>query len=62
MISRTLARRLERLEARLRPDAPLVLKILVTRIGGPDKIIELVLNKPNGWRRGFWDRKREGFG
>jgi hypothetical protein len=62
MISRTLARRLERLEARLMPDAPLVLKILVTRIGGPDQIVELVLNKPSRWRRGFWDRTREGFG
>jgi hypothetical protein len=54
MIGRSPARRMERLEVRLTPDAPLVLKVLVTRVGGSDKTIELVLNERNGARRGFW--------
>ena len=41
-MSKTLARRLERLAAR---ETPRVLKILVTRIGGLNRTIELVLNE-----------------
>ena len=50
---RSLPRRLQRLEVRLIPSDPPVLTILVTRVGGPDKIIELVLNEPRGGRPGF---------
>lgn len=46
-----LARRLERLEAELRPNNEGVLKINVTRIGQPDRIIELRLPEPRNWRR-----------
>jgi hypothetical protein len=51
---RNFPRRLQRLEVRLIPSAPLVLKILVTRVGGPDKIIGLALNEPHGRWRGVW--------
>jgi hypothetical protein len=51
---RSFPRRLQRLEVRPIPSAPLVLKILVTRVGGADKIIELVLNEPHRRRQGFW--------
>jgi hypothetical protein len=44
-LKRNIARRLERLIAREMPKAPRVLKILVTRIGGPNRTIELVLNE-----------------
>lgn len=47
MVSKTLARRLDRLAARETPNSPLVLKILLTRVGGPDKTIELVLDERN---------------
>jgi hypothetical protein len=60
MVSKTPARRLERLAARETPNSPRVLKILVTRVGGPDRTIELVINEPNDLRRGFWQSNREG--
>jgi hypothetical protein len=50
---RNLPKRLERLEACLKPRAPRVLKILVTRVGEPDGVVELVLPEPNR-RRLFW--------
>jgi hypothetical protein len=54
MISRRVSTRLERLEEERTSDAPEVLKILVTRVGGPDKIIRLALNEPHGRWRGVW--------
>jgi hypothetical protein len=50
---RNLPKRLERLEACLKPRAARVLKILVTRVGEPDEVVELVLPAPNR-RRLFW--------
>jgi hypothetical protein len=52
-MTRNLPKRLERLEAYLKPSAPRVLKILVTRVGEPDEVVELVLPDPNRRRR-FW--------
>ena len=58
MSSKNLSRRLERLEAELAPARdPEVLKITVTRIGAPDRTIELQLKKPTGRRRP-WQRNR----
>jgi hypothetical protein len=52
MSSKNLSRRLERLEAELAPDVnPQVLTITVTRIGEPDRTIELQLKKPTRRRR-----------
>ena len=59
MSSRNLARRLERLEARLTPssDDRRVLKITLTCIGGPDKVMEMRGIKPNyRWRNGGRER------
>jgi hypothetical protein len=55
MITRTLARRLERLEAGLAPpdDEP-ALRILVTSPGQPDQIIEVHGDKNAGRRRRPW--------
>jgi hypothetical protein len=53
MVSKTLARRLERLAARDMPNSPRVMKILVTRIGQPDRIIELPHTKPIDQRQGL---------
>ena len=50
-MSSRLARRLERLEAHLAPDASEVLKVTITRIGQPDRIIEVRLPQPDGRRR-----------
>jgi len=58
-MTRNLSRRLDRLITREIPRAPRVLQILVTRIGQPDETIELVLDKPNELRRGFWQDNRE---
>jgi len=55
---RNLARRLERLESELAPTVkPEVLTITVTRIGVPDRTIELQLKKPTRRRRP-WQRNR----
>lgn len=54
MMSKNVSRRLERLAAWETPNSPRVLKILVTRIGGPDQTIELVLDERDDLRRGFW--------
>ena len=58
IITAKVKRRLERLEARPSPTASRVLTILVTRVGGPDRTIELVLNKPKlqFWRNQERDR------
>jgi hypothetical protein len=59
MITKNLARRLERLEAELAPpsDGP-VLTITVTRIGQPDKIIEVHGMAPANRRRRPWSPRR----
>ena len=59
MITRTLARRLERLEAYLAPpdDKP-ALTIVVTSVGRPDRIIELRGIKPTDRRRRPWSPRR----
>jgi hypothetical protein len=44
-MKRNITLRPERLIARKMPKTPRVLRILVTRIGGPNRTIELVLNK-----------------
>ena len=59
MMSKALSRRLEHLAARETPNSRRVLKILVMRIGGPDKTIELVINEPNDLRRGFEQGNQE---
>lgn len=59
MVSKTLSRRLEHLAARETPTSPRGLKILVTRVDGPDETIELVISEPNDLRRGFWQGNRE---
>jgi hypothetical protein len=52
MPSRSLTRRLERLEAELAPPSgEPALTILVTSPGQPDRIIEMRGAKPNGRRR-----------
>jgi hypothetical protein len=51
MSSKNFAQRLERLEAELTPSDERVLKITVTRIGRPDRTIELRLPEPPNWRR-----------
>jgi hypothetical protein len=56
--ARNLIRRLERLEARLAPAERRVLRILVTSVGEPDKMIELQL-KPNDRQRQYWQRFRK---
>jgi hypothetical protein len=58
MMSKTLARRLERLAAQ-EMHSPRVLKILVTRIGEPAYTIELVLDQPCHRLRGFWQGNPE---
>ena len=59
MITRTLDRRLGRLEEHKTLNNAGVLKILVTRVEGPDKTIELVLDESNDRRRGYWQGDRE---
>ncbi len=55
---KSLSWRLERLEPELAPDVnPQVLPITVTRIGEPDRTIELQLKKPTR-RRLPWQRNR----
>jgi len=49
MTRRNLTKRLQRLERRLTPSAEEILQITVTRIGHPDRIIELRLH-PAGRR------------
>jgi hypothetical protein len=44
MTRRNLTKRLQRLERRLTPSAEEILQITVTRIGHPDRIIELRLH------------------
>jgi hypothetical protein len=53
MINRNLDRRLERLEEHLNPPVSRGLLILVTRIGQPDRIIELPYTKSIDRRQGF---------
>jgi hypothetical protein len=55
MRSRNLSRRLERLEAQLTPSEERVLTIVVSRIGEPDRTIE-VRGKPADRRRPPWRR------
>jgi len=57
MITRSLARRLERLEAYLAPasDEP-ALVIHLTCVGLPDRIIEVRGNEPADYRRRPWPR------
>jgi hypothetical protein len=50
-MSSRLARRLERLEAHLAPDGSEVLKVTVTRVGKPVRVIEVRLPQPDGRRR-----------
>jgi hypothetical protein len=57
MMSKALARRLERLASRKTPNSLRVLKILVTRIGSPDRTIELVQGERNDPRPGLWQGK-----
>ena len=59
MITKNLARRLERLEAELAPptDGP-VLTITVTRIGQPDRIIEMHGVNTADHRRRPWSPRR----
>jgi hypothetical protein len=59
MITRTLARRLERLEAELAPpdDEP-AMTILLTSPGQPDQIIEVHGDKNTGRRRQPWSPRR----
>ena len=56
MISKNLSRRLERLEAELTPSEEHVLKVTVTRIGEPDRIIEVRLPEPTGRGRRLWQQ------
>jgi len=58
MMTRTLARRLERLEAELAPrsDQP-ALTILLTSVDQPDQIIEVRGTEPPDRRR-FWTPRR----
>jgi hypothetical protein len=51
MVSRNLGKRLARLEMRLGPGEQRVLKIVATRMGGPDEIIEVRLHPPGSRRR-----------
>jgi hypothetical protein len=50
---------LERLEACLKPSVPRMLQILVTGVGEPDKILELVLNEPIGRPQQYWQASGE---
>jgi len=61
MITRTLSRRLERLEAELAPPSDeQVLMVVVTSIDRPDEVIELRWPKPKGRRRRWqWNGGRE---
>jgi hypothetical protein len=56
MIQRNLDRRLKRIEERMMLRQPKVLRILVTRVGMPDRTLELVVNAP---RRRYWQRSGE---
>jgi hypothetical protein len=60
MSSRSLSRRLERLEAELMPEEEHVLRVRLTRVGQPEKIIEVHLAAPNrsGRRRWYGGRDR----
>jgi hypothetical protein len=59
MTTKNLTRRLERLEAELEPDDSQVLRLTVTRIGEPVKIVEFRIPKPEGRRRSWRsERKR----
>ena len=53
MITKNLSRRLERLEAELQPDDTQVLRLTVTRIGEPVKIVEVRIRKQEGRRRSW---------
>jgi len=57
MKSRALLRRLERLEAELGLKDEQVLIVTLTRIGQPDKVIEVRLPKPDGRRRSWKDHR-----
>jgi hypothetical protein len=59
MSSRSLSRRLERLEAELTAEEEHVLRLRVTRVGQPEKIIEVHL-APNSSRRRRWYGGRDG--
>ena len=60
MISKTTLRRLELLSARELLKARQVLQIIVASVGQPDETIEVVLDKPNRYRRGSWSSDGEG--
>ena len=51
MGSAKLARRLERLEAELAPNNEQVLKVIITRVGKPERTIEVRMPQPRGRRR-----------
>jgi hypothetical protein len=51
---KSVAKRIRRLELRLTPPATKILQITVTRIGGPDRIVELRL--PSAASRVAYDR------
>lgn len=55
-MTRSLPRRLERLEAVFRPPIPRVLTIIVTRVGAPDRKVELTLKEPIGRRQQYWNQ------
>ena len=52
MTGRNLTKRLERLETQLAASEQRILKVVVTSVGGPEKIIELRLH-PRGRRQGW---------
>ena len=57
MMTRNLTKRLERLEAELKPSDEPVLTITVTCIGEPDRIIEMRGLEPKDRRRAWpWNR------
>jgi len=61
MSSRSLSRRLERLEAELTPEEEHVLRVRLTGVGQPEKIIEVHLAAPNISGRRRWYGGRDNF-